>query len=497
MPGLASKLIRGSFFRILNLVLNIAVAFFMIPFVINAIGDRWYGLWVLVGTLVGYYGFFELGISTANERFIARAIGQDDEDEVNTVFNTSLQIFLVVALIALVLTAVIVLVCPRFVKNPGEINIFRIVILIVGFDTALSFPIRSVFGFLFAHVRYDVVNMIGISKLILRTALIVFFLGRGYGLITLALITLGVDLFQYAVSALYLKRNYPGVHLNLRETSRDMVRQLLGYSIYSFISNVAKQLRFHIDAFVITGFLGLSFVTHYNIGGRVAAYYLAVVTSAVALMKPVFSSLEGKGDFSQIRDKFIFIVKLNTIISVFLGGSILIYGRAFIVRWMGIEYIDSYYVLVVLTIGLIFNTIQITSVTLLYGISKHKFYSIVMVIEGVANILLSILLIRKYGIVGVALGTTVPMLITSLFIIPAYTNRVIDLKLTKYLKVVLGGIFFGGIVHLGCWLLIRDYLISSYPRIVILSLATSAVFIILNGFVLLSRTERRHFKIPV
>ncbi len=496
MSRLASTIIRGSFFRVLNPVLNIAVAFFMIPFVINSIGDRWYGLWILVGTLVGYYGFFELGISTANERFIARALGKEDHEERDKVFNTSLIIFLLIGVLALIASGVIALVSPMFMDDPKDVDIFRTVILLVGFDMALSFPIRSVYGFLYAHLRYDIVYIIGIIKLLIRTALIVYFLGRGYGIISLAVITLCVDLMQYALTIAYMKWKYPDTRVQPMMATKTVARMLLGYSFFSFLANIAKQFRFQIAAFIITAFLGLTFVTHFNIGSRVAAYYLMLVTNAIALMKPVFSSLEGKGDFGQIREKYIVTVKLNAIMSVFIGGSILIFGKAFILRWMGPEYLDSYHVLAILTVGLIFGTIQIAPISMLFGISKHKFYALLMLGEAFANILLSVILIRKYGIVGVALGTTLPILVTHIFIIPVYANRVIEFPFAKYARVVLGCIALGGAIHLVSWLLIRNYLTPDYKRIVVLGVATSAVYIILNVFILLKKSERRHFKIP-
>jgi O-antigen/teichoic acid export membrane protein len=370
------------------------------------------------------------------------------------------------------------------------------VILLAGFNMAISFPVRTFYGFLYAHIRYDIVYSIGLLKLLTRTALIVYFLGRGYGIIALAVITLCVDSIQYVITITYMRWKYPLTKINPLAATKEITRMLLGYSFYSFIANVAKQFRFQIAALIITAFLGLSFVTHFNIGSRIAAYYLMLVTNAIALMKPVFSTLEGKGDFGQIRDKYIFTVKLNTIISIFIGGSLLIYGKVFILRWMGPDYLDSYHVLAILTIGLIFGTIQIAPISMLFGISRHKFYAIVMLAEGAANILLSIILIRKFGIVGIAMGTTIPMLITHIFIIPPYANRVIEFPFSRYSRVILRCIALGAAVHLASWLLVRDHLISSYQRILLLGIMTSAAFIILNTFILLRRSERRYFKIP-
>jgi len=497
VSSLTNTLIRGSFFRVLNPILNIAVSFFMIPFVINAIGDRWYGLWILVGTLVGYYGFFELGISTANERFISRALGKEDVDEKNRIFNTSLFIFCVIGVLSLLVSIVIALLSPHFMDNPHDIKVFRIVIMFIGLNMALSFPARGFYGFLYAHYRYDIVYLVGILNLLIRTGLIVFFLSRGYGIVALAVITLFSDCFQYVVTVIYIYVKYPRIRVNLTLASKEVTRMLLGYSFFSFIANVAKQFRFQIAAFIITGFLGLTFVTHFNIGSRVAAYYLMLVTNAIALMKPVFSTLEGKGDYEQIRNKYIFTVKLNAMMSIFIGGSILIYGKAFILRWMGPEYLDSYYVLAILTVGLIFGTLQTAPISMLFGISKHKFYAILMMAEAAVNILLSIILIQRYGIVGVALGTSLPMIVTHLFIIPVYANRVIEFPLMKYARVLLGCILLGGSIHLASWLLIRGHLTPDYRNIVVLGSLTSTVFILLNVFILMKKSERRHFKIPV
>jgi O-antigen/teichoic acid export membrane protein len=497
MSGLAGKLIKSSFFRVFNLVATILVTFFMMPFVIGSIGDRWYGLWILAGSFTGYFGFLDLGLSTANERFISRALGTGDSKEVNRVFNTCFFLFLIAGMITILASVVIAAVTHHFVKDPNDAYVFRFIIMAVGIAMAISFPVRTFEGVLYAHVKFYVVNVIDTLKLILRTFLLVYFLSRGYGIITLAVISLSSEILQHTVIAVYVIRKFPEVRLGLGCFTRGMVRTLFGYSIYSFISNVADKLKYHLDAFVITGTLGLAMVTHYNIGSRIASYYLLLITAATALVMPIFSAFEGLGDYDQIREKFVFFTKLNVILSVFLGGSILIYGKAFIMRWMGVEYLDAYDVLLVLMIGAVVTTIQITSKSLLYGLSKHPMYALMVSVEGVANLVLSLILVRTHGIVGVALGTTIPAIIVNLFVLPAYANQVIGMPLWKYTRTVAAVVFVGGAVLLVCWFAVRNYITMSYMRIALLGAATSVAFVLVCLFVLLSRDERRHFRIPI
>jgi hypothetical protein len=55
-------------------------------------------------------------------------------------------------------------------------------------------------------------------------------------------------------------------------------------------------------------------------------------------------------------------------------------------------------------------------------------------IEAVANLGLSLVLGRRYGMVGVALGTTVPITINTLFLIPAYVCRISRIDYLEYLR---------------------------------------------------------------
>jgi peptidoglycan biosynthesis protein MviN/MurJ (putative lipid II flippase) len=67
------------------------------------------------------------------------------------------------------------------------------------------------------------------------------------------------------------------------------------------------------------------------------------------------------------------------------------------------------------------------------GINKHKPLVPIAVGEAIVNLLLSIALIKKVGVVGVAWGTAIPNLAVSLFFWPWYANRTLGIPLKKYM----------------------------------------------------------------
>jgi O-antigen/teichoic acid export membrane protein len=60
--------------------------------------------------------------------------------------------------------------------------------------------------------------------------------------------------------------------------------------------------------------------------------------------------------------------------------------------------------------------------------------ALVNVGEGVVNVIMSVVLIRYWGVIGDALGTAIPLVLTSLFFLPAYSCRILKVPLKEFLR---------------------------------------------------------------
>jgi hypothetical protein len=66
--------------------------------------------------------------------------------------------------------------------------------------------------------------------------------------------------------------------------------------------------------------------------------------------------------------------------------------------------------------------------------SKHGKLAAVTMVEGIANLGLSILLVRPYGILGDAFGTAIPMLGTYLVFMPYHLCSRLGVRISTYLR---------------------------------------------------------------
>ena len=485
-------LVRSSFIRVFTTFAKIGVAFFLMPFLIGELGDRWYGIWAIIAGFTGYYFLLDFGLSAAMSRFASKAIASDDRTEVNTVLSTGFFIFTGLGLFVVVVSCAVAYAAKFFLPTPEEIELVRMLILLQGAGMGLNFASKAFGGLTIGHMRFDLSASITLVRVILETIAIFWFLSRGYGILALAVIsfiaTIVVNIAEY-VLAKYLT---PYMRVSRQFFSQSLAREMLGFSVWSFVISLANTVRNQIDMAVIAAFLGSAMVTHYQVGARLVMYGLMLLNRATDMFTPLFTRLHTQDDKAGLREKFLLMTKLNTMLGVIGGGLLILLGEAFIRRWMGPDYLDAYPVLLVLSVALITEAICYPSQNMLPALAKHKAYALLTLGEWVVNITLSIILIQQIGIVGVAWGSAIPMVVVRLFLIPIYTCRQLEQSLSEYYLAILPILVLGGLYLLAASKYAADWIQTPEYPVIVASLATLAmIYLLFIPFVGLNKDQRR------
>jgi O-antigen/teichoic acid export membrane protein len=153
-------------------------------------------------------------------------------------------------------------------------------------------------------------------------------------------------------------------------------------------------------------------------------------------MTPLASSVEAQKDWSQVQRIVLFSSRAGTMTVLPIAITFILRGRTFIGLWMGTQYAHmSGTVLLILSITLLFWPANSVTSGSLLGMSKHKPLVPALLAEGVCNLALSILLVRgSLGILGVAWGTVIPSLGSSLLFWPWYIRRTLGIHPLTYIK---------------------------------------------------------------
>jgi len=483
----------GSVLRAANLFSTCVVALVMTPFLIKSLGDRVYGMWMLVSSLFGFYDLLDLGMGKAVNRFLAREIGLKDERACNQVFNTALFTFTIIGMGSFLITIVFSFMARYFISAPAEIIIFRKFIILSGLSIALFFVMRAFSGVLESHLRYDINVSVDFLNLVLRTTLIVVFLKKGYGLVAIGVIMLLVNVFCHMITIIRTKKVAGYLKFSLKCYDSKQLKKFFGYSIYSFLSQISHRISHDIDNFVIAGFLWIGLVTVYSIAARLVKYFSQLLFATMGLMTPVFSQYEAVGNYDAIREKFEFISKICWCASLIIGGNILLLGKVFILRWVGPEYGAAYALLIILASSTMLSSTNIPGLNLAFGISRHRFPTILSLCGALTNLILSIILVKRIGLQGVAWGTAIPAVTIGLFILPVYICRIIQMKITQYyFKIALPVLSLTVVYFWGAWLAQRHVLAPGYGCLLACGLLNTFACGLLAYYLIFNNKERKY-----
>ena len=417
----------------LGLGVTVATGFFLSPVILHHLGDDAFGLWTLVFAITGYYGLFDFGIRSSVIRYVAKFSAVDDREELHRLINTSLFSYGCVAALLLVLTALGSFHVDKiFHVEPAFMHTARILFIMVGASLALGFPFAVFAGTLEGLQKFHLLNGVNILNTLLRAVLIVFVLKHGYGLLTVALITVLLPLLGGVINALSVFRLI-GLRIGPRLVSRNTFRKIVNYGSVTFMISVAYRLRFKTDALVIAAFLPAAQITYFTIGSRLVDYAGEVVSSLAQIFVPLSSQSHATGDVAALRKIFVAGNRACALVIFPIAAMLAVLGKSAIEAWVGPRYVQSGYpVLMILLIPSTIMLAQSASGRILYGMAKHKTWAWIVLAEGIANLVLSMLLVRPYGIVGDALGTAIPLTCSMLFFMPGHLCRLLGIRLRTY-----------------------------------------------------------------
>jgi O-antigen/teichoic acid export membrane protein len=420
----------------ISLGVTLACGIFLTPFILHRLGDEAYGIWVLVFSTTGLYRIFNLGISSAVIRYVSKYSALRDFDNLARFVNTILFLFCCIGAFLLIVTCASSLYADRIFHITAQYQeTFPLLLLLAGSAFSVQFPLGVFGGILEGLQLFWWKNLAQIVSDLLRVVLIVMALNRGLGLFSICFITVILSLGSATFFVFLTYRALP-VRFHVLKFDRVVFREVIAYSSVTFLSLVAGLLRFRSDALVIGIFISTAAITPFSIGSKIIDYCSPLVTGLASIFTPMSSYHHSQGDTGRLRQILIRGNRACAMLMIPACLALVFLGKSVIEVWVGMKYVSSYWILLALVVPYTIELSQSASPKILYGISKHWTLGKVRVLEGVTNLGLSIFLLHYYGILGVALGTAIPLTVTSILFLPQHLCRMLDVPLRTFVKEV-------------------------------------------------------------
>ena len=450
-----NQLRAGVVMTYLNIGLGSLIPFLYTPIMLRLLGQSEYGLYSLANSVVGYLSLLSFGLGSTIVRYIAKYRAERNKEQEEKVIGLFIILYSILAL--LVLAGGWIISCnvePIFHRGltGTELDKITVLVRIMAFNTAISFPI-SVFGsIVMAHERYIYRQAVNILSTIAAPCGNLIALYLGLGSIGLTVVTTIIQFMMLPLNAVYCFKVLQ-IRPRFRQLPMGLIKELMRFSAFVFLGSVVDMLFWATDKVILGMLASTTVVAIYNIGGSFNAMMTNISTAFSGVLTPKVTVMVTKdATQGQLTELFIRVGRLQYLIIALVLSGFIVFGRQFIILWAGPEYESAYYIALATLIPLAVPLIQNTGLSIIMAQNRHQFRSIVYLVIAVLNVISTYLVVPHWGALGAAVCSGISYTIGQIIIMNIHYYRVTKLDIPAFwgniakMSVLPGGLIIVGLL---------------------------------------------------
>ncbi len=467
----------------------------LIPFIIKTLGKEIFGLWSLIWAFLAIFELADLGSAASVVKYVADARGKRDTEQLKKIVCTLFWSYVVQGAIVMIGIGLSLLFFNKvFQIPPDEERTAHAVLLILGIRCAVYLPLGMFRGVLVGFQKMAIANAYKVVASLIYLVSVLLLLTWTPDVRGLAVVNTVTGLLPMLAMMVHCRFLIPGFSLSPRYFDRSLVVKLSSFSLYFSLVQVAGMIATRSDAMVIKLFLPLETVGIYSIGMRLSEKANLFCSHLTRALTPVFAELHGAGEQANIRAAHYLGTKLTVAFATPLLAGLALLAEPLIVTWTGPDFLSAVpvcrWLVAAAMVGLVHgNTVNVLSMG-----GHHRHVALSIFAGQILNLLLSLILIRPWGIVGVSVATFISAVPTYVFLIEMFAGRVQGRSLWHFYRATVVPSVIPALVMAGMFFAVRRvWVLTTLAEVAILEVLGIAVFAAVYWVLGFQAKERSYF----
>ena len=465
-------------------IITIICGFIIPKLIIKTYGSEVNGLVVSITEFLMYISLFEGGFGQVIKSLLYKPISKKNDDEIKKILKSSQVIFRRISYIFIIYIIFLCIIYPLIINNSFDMLFIVSLIIIISISTFFECYIGITYSiYLKAKMDNYVISIIQIITLIINALLVLLLIHYNFSIQIVKLASSIIFIIRPIFLSIYVNKKYK---INLKDVpSNYKIEQKYD----GFAQHIAYIVHSNTDIIILTLFSSLNEVSVYSI------YFWLLSGIRNIICNTFVNSVDSAfGDMIVRKEKD----KLNASFKIYEGFYLTITTIVFICTIILIVPFISIYTKEINDVNYIRPIFAyIMTIAIFIFILRQLYYSLVKVaghfkqtkkgaiVEASVNIIVSILLVNKYGIIGVAIGTLVAMTIRTIEIVIYTFKNILEKKVVCFIKR-----FLLILIEIGIVLLINNNInirINNYSswivKALIIFMISSVIVILLNSII--------------
>ena len=400
--------------------LNAVLTLVLTPFVLRELGTGRYGIWILTSSIIGYYGFLDLGFRAGVTQYLTRYLAVGDYKKASECLSSAVAVLAGLGTLMLGLSLGAAYAAPHLFDLPGGLEREAFwCIVIVGASTAIQFALNPYTSVFTATQRFDLANVIGVSTRLLTALGIVVALKTGQGLIGVSAATCSASVVDYLVRWSIARRLAPQIEVSFSRASFGRIREIGAFGAWNSLISINQFVYQHVPNLLIGAFMPIAAVGHYALATGLTRQISSVLNPVAQVIYPAAAQIHAQGDRRSLERLYHDASRLLLLVMIVIVIPASFWAHDFYRLWIGEKYLSGG---TFQSVALLFEILLISIATsnsssiagqILMGAGHVRSVAVALIFGSVLNLAISSVLIGRYGLLGVATATVTSAMLVS------------------------------------------------------------------------------------
>ena len=474
-----------------RLLIGILIPLVYFPLMVRLLGQEDYGLHSMADSVIECLLLLTLCMGGAFSRLLEQRRAESDPEGVRRIFGLYVKTFAVVALIILAAGLYISFHLGGFRRSLGEeeLEMLKKICLLMTVDAAVFLPLGAWRAVIDTHDGSGFLQLIDLGIAVLTPCAGLAVLLLGWASIGLVSVSIGVHLIVFILYILYVRKK-AGVSPSLGRAGSGHLRQVMRSSVFPLLDLCAEVLFLPADRLIVGWMMGSHSAALYSAGASVSVYLAGLCAMAGARLTPLPDGWperdQPEGSYDML---FIRYGRRQFILFFFIFSAFAVFGRHFLSLWAGSAYVRSYGVVLFTLAAMGIPLLQEAGTVLLHPFGRHRFHAVVFLCTAAVSVLLTLLLIKPWGVLGAAAATFVTYAAGGV-VMNVFCYRSIGLDVNLFWKRIARMcpvmVPFGAV----CWFAVNAIRATSWPLLIALAVVYTVLYFLLTRRFMMNARER-------
>ena len=404
----------GTIIGYLAILVSVAHGLILTPMIITSVGVDNYGLYGIATTLAALF-LMDFGLNTTAETYLAKLRASGNKDKVQRFLATIFRIYLILSVLFVLAITALYFLAPIIYRSsytPEEIEILKILIIIVGGYSLVSFPTNTFSSVITTYEKFGWNKFADLVQKLIYLGLTIACIKLNWGIIGITAVNAGSGIVAIIMRFFYM-RFYLGIKLDLRlkmDADKKEIKSILLFSAWGLIIAVLTRLVFNITPSILGAVSSSDQVSMFMLVNTIEGYvYMFGAMTGTFFMAKV-ARLESTGTVEERREKLQALAakigKLQFFVIALIIFGFATVGLEFINFWLKDtlvdhpDFINIYWCILAICAYELVRIPELPIYNAMLTEGHIKPLAIITIIKATVNIGLSFVLSSYYGAVG-------------------------------------------------------------------------------------------------